>query len=224
MTLALPLTVLGYWLLRGIGAGADVGQLWDEIGRSIGVSIGAALLTVVACYPVAMVTTWRRRRLSAAVDTSVWAVYSLPHITVGVAVIAFALRFTRPLYQTLGLLLVAYVGMFMAQAASPVQDSLRRANPDLEDASRGLGRGPLQTLARVTVPLTSPGIVAGATLVFISVDQRAARDPAAQTHRLRDVGDSHLELDRGGLLHPRQRSQPRPPHRVDRATLGDDTP
>ncbi|HEY6634005.1 MAG TPA: ABC transporter permease subunit, partial [Acidimicrobiia bacterium] len=71
--------------------------------------------------------------------------------------------------QTLGLLLVAYVGMFMAQAASPIQDSLRRASPDLEDASRGLGRGPLQTLARVTVPLTSPGIVAGATLVFISV-------------------------------------------------------
>ena len=169
LTLALPLTVLGYWLLRGVGAGADVGQLWDEIGRSIGVSLGAALLTVIACYPVAMVTTWRRRRLSAAVDTSVWAVYSLPHITIGVAVIAFALRFTRPLYQTLGLLLVAYVGMFMAQAASPVQDSLRRANPDLEDASRGLGRGPLQTLARVTVPLTSPGIVAGATLVFISV-------------------------------------------------------
>jgi iron(III) transport system permease protein len=116
-----------------------------------------------------MVTTWRRRRLSPAVETSVWSIYSLPHITVGVAVVAFALQFVRPLYQTLALLVVVYVGMFMAQSVSSIQDSLQRASPDLEDASRGLGRSPLQTLARVTVPLTTPGILAGTALVFLSV-------------------------------------------------------
>ena len=59
--------------------------------------------------------------------------------------------------------------MFMAQSVSTTQDSLRRASPELEDASRGLGRGPLETLARVTVPLTAPGLAAGAALVFLSV-------------------------------------------------------
>jgi iron(III) transport system permease protein len=59
--------------------------------------------------------------------------------------------------------------MFMAQSVSTIQDSLRRADPDLEDASRGLGRSALQTLARVTLPITSPGILAGAALVFLSV-------------------------------------------------------
>jgi iron(III) transport system permease protein len=134
------------------------------------VSIGAALLAATAAFPVAMVTTWRSRlRLSGAVDTSVWAVYSLPHIAVGVAVVAFALRVTPVLYQTLALLLVVYMGMFLAQAAAPIQDSLRRTSPDLEDASRGLGRTSLQTLARVTLPITRPGILAGAVLVFVSV-------------------------------------------------------
>jgi iron(III) transport system permease protein len=103
------------------------------------------------------------------VETSVWGVYSLPHIAVGVAVIVFALRGPRLLYQTLALLLAVYVGMFLAQAASSIQDSLLRADPDLEDASRGLGRTALQTLARVTIPITTPGILAGAALVFISV-------------------------------------------------------
>jgi len=167
--LIIPAAVLTYWLARGLGAGNEIGLLWDEIGRSVGVAIAAALLGVIAAYPVAMVTTWRRKRLSDAVDTSVWAIYSLPHITVGVAVITFALSFAQPFYQTLALLVIVYVGMFLAQAASPIQDSLRRANPDLEDASRGLGRSSLQTLTRVTVPLTKPGILAGATLVFISV-------------------------------------------------------
>ena len=59
--------------------------------------------------------------------------------------------------------------MFMAQAVSTTQDSLRRGSPDLEDASRGLGKGPIGTLARVTVPLTAPGLVAGSALVFLSV-------------------------------------------------------
>ncbi len=169
VTLLLPLTVLGYWLVRGLGAGNEIGSLWDEAARSVLVSVGAALLAVVAAYPIAMVTTWRRRGLSDAVDTSVWAMYSLPHITVGVAVVVFALQFARPLYQTIVLLLIVYVVMFMAQGVSTLQDSLRRASPDLEDASRGLGHSPLQTLARVTVPITSPGIVAGATLIFLSV-------------------------------------------------------
>ncbi|MGH3649066.1 MAG: ABC transporter permease [Acidimicrobiia bacterium] len=169
LALAIPVAVLVFWLTRGLGAGAEVGALWAETTRSVGVSVGAALLGVVASFPVAMVTTWRRRGLSAAVETSVWSIYSLPHITVGVAVIAFALQFVRPLYQTLALLVVVYVGMFMAQSVSSIQDSLQRASPDLEDASRGLGRSALQTLARITVPLTRPGIFAGAALVFLSV-------------------------------------------------------
>lgn len=169
LALALPIAVLGYWLYRGSAAGNTAGSVWDEMARSLGVSLLSAVAAVAAAYPVAMVTTWRRRRLSGAVDTSVWAMYSLPHITVGVAVVAFALEFLPPLYQTLPLLVVVYVGMFMAQAVSPVQDSLRRTSPDLEDASRGLGRGALRTLWRVTLPTTRSGAIAGAALVFISV-------------------------------------------------------
>ena len=170
LALALPMGVLLLWLTRGLVAGNEIGSLWEEVGRSVGVSIGAAVVAVAASMPVAMVTTWRRRRyLSELVETSVWSIYSLPHIAVGVAVIAFALRFARPLYQTVTLLVLVYVGMFMAQSASTIQDSLRRTNPDLEDASRGLGRSALQTLARVTLPLTQPGILAGAALVFLSV-------------------------------------------------------
>lgn len=169
ITLVLPISVLVYWLARGIRAGSEVGFLWDEVVRSLLVSIGAAVVAVIAAYPIAMVTTWRQRRMSDAVDTSVWAMYSLPHITVGVAVVVFALQFARGLYQSLVLLVLVYVVMFMAQAASSIQDSLRRVSPELEDASRGLGRSALQTLARVTVPTTSPGILAGATLVFLSV-------------------------------------------------------
>lgn len=169
VALIVPIAVLGFWLVRGVTAGQDLGVFWDEVARSLGVSIGAAALAAAASLPIAMVTTWKRAKLSDAADSATWAVYALPHITVGVAVVAFALQWAETLYQTLILLLLTYVAMFMAQSVSATQDALRRASPDLEDASRGLGRGPMATLGRVTLPLARPGLVAGAALVFLSV-------------------------------------------------------
>jgi len=169
IALIVPISVLLFWLLRGLGAGQDLGIFWDEVARSLSVSTVAALLAAAASLPIAMVTTWKRGRFSNAAETVTWAIYALPHITVGVAVVAFSLLLIRPLYQTVVLLVLTYVAMFMAQSVSTTQDSLRRANSDLEDASRGLGRGPLETLRRVTVPLAKPGLMAGSALVFLSV-------------------------------------------------------
>lgn len=169
VSLALPVSVLVFWLTRGMTAGAGLGTFWAEAARSVGVSLGAAAIAAAASLPVAMVTTWKRARLSNAAESSVWAIYALPHITVGVAVIGFALEWARPLYQGLALLMFTYVAMFMAQSVSTTQDSLRRASPELEDASRGLGHGSLSTLRRITLPLTTPGLAAGAALVFLSV-------------------------------------------------------
>lgn len=169
ISLLLPVSVLLYWLIRGLRLGNELGSLWDEVGRTMGLSVTAAVVTVVAAFPLAMITTWKRRRMSTTYETVAWGAYSLPHITVGVAVIAFVLRSAPILYQTVALLLLVYMGMFLAQAMSPIQDSLRRESSDLEDASRGLGQGQLTTLRRVTVPITTPGLLAAGTLVFISV-------------------------------------------------------
>lgn len=164
-----PISVLLFWLIRGLNAGQGVGSVWDEVVRSVSVSVVAAVFAVVAAFPLAMVTTRQRGRFSDAAESSVWAIYSIPHIAVGVAVVGFALTWARPLYQSLVLLVLTYTAMFMAQAMSTAQDSLRRASPALEEASRGLGRGALATLNRITIPLSAPGMLAGAALVFLSV-------------------------------------------------------
>ncbi len=166
--LAGPVSVLIYWLLRGSATGIGLASLGDEVARSFGVAVGAAALVVVAAFPVAMATTWRKQKASGAIEATVWSMYSLPHIAVGVAVVTFALNYARPLYQTLPLLLIVYAAMFLAQAMTATQDSLLRADPTLEDASRSLGRGPVATLSRVTVPIAARGLLAGAALVFIS--------------------------------------------------------
>src|SRR5262249_14004084 len=48
----------------------------------------------------------------------------------------------------------------------PIYNAVRRLDPDLLTAAEGLGASRLAAFRRVTLPLTWPGIAAGATLVF----------------------------------------------------------
>lgn len=169
LALVVPVGVMSRWLFRGIGAGQGAGQFWDEAARSIGVALAGAVVAVIAAFPVAMVTTRIKGRGSGLISSAVWAGYAIPHIAVGVAMVTFALRAARPLYQSLALLIATYMAMFLAQAMGSTEDSLLRTSPDLEHAARGLGSGPFTTLKRVTLPLARPGLLAGAALVFLSV-------------------------------------------------------
>src|SRR5262249_11310492 len=49
----------------------------------------------------------------------------------------------------------------------PLYASLEKLDPSLLDAAADLGASPRAVIARVVLPLTRPGIVAGAILVFI---------------------------------------------------------
>lgn len=169
VALIVPIGVMTRWLLRGMSVGQETGQFWDETARSLGVAFAAALVAVIAAFPVAMVTARIKGKGSRLIGATVWASYAIPHVAVGVAMVTFALRAARPLYQSLALLVATYTAMFLAQAMGSAEDSLLRASPDLEHAARGLGSGPFTTLRRVTLPLARPGLIAGAALVFLSV-------------------------------------------------------
>lgn len=56
--------------------------------------------------------------------------------------------------------------VFLPMMVLPLASSLSRINPALEEAARTLGAPSWRVFARVTVPLSVPGLVAGLTLVF----------------------------------------------------------
>ncbi|MDQ3630286.1 MAG: ABC transporter permease subunit, partial [Actinomycetota bacterium] len=102
------------------------------------------------------------------IERASFAGHALPGIVVALALVFFATRTVTPLYQTLPLLVFAYVVRFLPQALSGARDALGRVDPELERAARGLGAGPGRTFRAVTFPLVAPGLLAGATLVFLS--------------------------------------------------------
>jgi iron(III) transport system permease protein len=57
---------------------------------------------------------------------------------------------------------------FLPQAVGATRSALLQVKPSVEEAARGLGRGPGAVLATITAPLAGSGILAGAALVFLT--------------------------------------------------------
>ncbi len=164
----IPVVVLVTWAWRGASVGETVSIDWGAVGGSLVGSSLAALLAMAAAIPVVVLLVRYRGRASAWLERTVFVTFSLPHITVALAVVFFAVRYLGPLYQSLTVLVVVYASIFLAQATGAAKASLLQVDPSLEEASRSLGKGPLQTLRSVTIPLIRPGLLAGGALVFLT--------------------------------------------------------
>jgi iron(III) transport system permease protein len=137
-------------------------------GNSVLVSGLAAAAAALAALPVAAVAVRHRTRWTAAIQQLTYASNALPGIVIALSLVFLATRVAAPLYQTLALLVFAYVVRFLPQALAGAHGALVRVDPQLEHAARGLGAQPWRVLGRVTAPLVAPGVLAGATLVFLS--------------------------------------------------------
>ena len=165
--LALPAAVLLFWLVRGVAAGEPFLFPWAALGNSLYASALAAAATVAASLPIAILTVRFPGLFSLLLERVSYIGFALPGIAVALGLVFFASHYALFLYQTLAILILAYLVLFLPTALGTTRSSLLQINPNLEQAARGLGRSPFQVLATVTFPLVRPGILAGAALVFL---------------------------------------------------------
>ncbi len=166
--LVLPIVVLFGWLGRGLAGDQVIDMRWGAVAGSLSGSLLAAGIALLAAIPVVILTVRHPARSTMWLRRVVLAIFSLPHITVAVAVVFFGARYLGPAYQSFSLLVLVYATLFLAQATNAGEAALAQVNPHLEEAARSLGRGSLRTLREVTLPLMSRGLLAGAALVFLT--------------------------------------------------------
>lgn len=168
LSLGMPTGVALYWGLRAIRVGNPLGSDWLAAYNSVLVSGLAALAAVVLAIPVAAWAVRHPARLSRLAERLSYSGNALPGLVVALALVYFVTRFASPAYQTLGLLVAAYLIRFLPEAIASVHGSLAAVAPVFEEAARSLGRGPLDVLVRLTLPMIKPGLLAGAGLVFLT--------------------------------------------------------
>lgn len=169
IALAMPLAVLGYWLVRGIMAGESLSLVWAAAVRSLYVSGITAAIAVVAALPVAFLSARYPGAMSALVERVSYIGFALPGIVVALALVFFGANYAVPLYQTLPMLIFAYLVLFLPAALGAIRTALLQVSPHIEEAARGLGKGQLTVFLTVTLPLIRSGLLAAAALVFLVV-------------------------------------------------------
>jgi iron(III) transport system permease protein len=169
LALGVPIGSAIHWLVVGSSTEFPLDELSAALTTTLGLGALGALVTTALALPVAWLAVRYRSSPSTIVERSTYFANALPGIVVALALVTVSIHIVQPLYQTYALLVVAYAIMFLPRAVVSVRSALEQAPPLLDDVSHSLGRGPIATARRVTLPLILPGLGAGAALVFLSV-------------------------------------------------------
>ncbi|HUR48849.1 MAG TPA: iron ABC transporter permease [Acidimicrobiales bacterium] len=164
----LPAAIAIGWLQGGSRQSAGRGVLAAAAATSAGLSLAAALAAVVLCLPVAILAARRSNWVVRVIESGALAGYALPGLVVALSLVFLATRSAPFAYQTLGLVVAAYVVRFMPEALASARPSLASVDTFLTDASRTLGGSRWATALRVTWPIVRGGLFAGGALVFLT--------------------------------------------------------
>ncbi|MCC6906193.1 MAG: iron ABC transporter permease [Anaerolineae bacterium] len=169
LAIGLPLLVVGMWLAIGLRTGEAFQIAWiGPIWRSVLASGLAALATAACALPLGLLVVRYPSLIARLLDRGGYIGNALPGVVIGLALVFFSATFAGPLYQTTAMLIFAYVVRFLPEALSPIKAALLQVSPHMEEAARGLGRGPLAVLRQITLPLVRSGILSALALVFLT--------------------------------------------------------
>ncbi len=160
-------------------------DFWRLTGTTLSLGLIAGGLAAIA----SLVLAWGKRLERSAIMGTLSRIailgYAIPGGTLAVGVLPplgwldgylsrfLETNFGRPPGLVLGgslfVLVFAYLVRFLAVGFNAIEGSLVRIGPNLDEASRLLGYGPLSTLWRVHLPLLRGGIFSGILLVFVDV-------------------------------------------------------
>lgn len=172
----------------------------DSIKNSLVLSIGAGLICMFLGTLIAYVVQKIRPRGKEALEFLSVLPYSLPGtvLAIGVILAWSGAIFGISLYNTLWIILVAYIARYLSFSMKSSSAALLQVHPSLEEAARTCGASHMESLKDVTLPLIRPAMVSGFFLIFLPAMREVTtsvllygpytRTLGVQIYSLRDAG------------------------------------
>jgi spermidine/putrescine transport system permease protein len=136
----------------------------SSLGLSLKIGIIASLVATVLGTLVAFALGRHRFRGRAATNLLIFMPMATPEVVMGSSLLTLFVMLGLPSGQ--GAILIAHIMFCLSFVVVAVKARVASLDPRLEEAAADLGANPVQTFLRVTLPLTAPGIAAGALLAF----------------------------------------------------------
>ena len=206
----IPLGVVAYYALTDPATGAfslkniqELGSYAPVLGRSIGYSVAAALICLLLGYPVAYYIAHRGpvmqkflymlvmlpMCMSFLLRTLAWVALLQDTGIINSLLNALGLGSLK-LIRTPGAVILGMVYNYLPYMILPLYAIIVKIDRRLIEAAEDLGCTPTETFVKVVLPLSTPGIISGITMVFVpavSTFYISAKLGGAETMLIGDV-------------------------------------
>jgi iron(III) transport system permease protein len=140
----------------------------DAIWNSISLGLSAAVITMFAGVMISYVIVKMKVRGKGILEFLGMLPFSVPGSVIALGVIlAWSGKYGVNLYNTVWIILVAYIARYMAFSLRANSAALEQVHDSLVEAARVCGATMWQALKDIVLPLVKPGMMASFFLIFL---------------------------------------------------------
>ena len=138
-------------------------SIWNTLKVGVITAVLGGILAFAIGYTVTRTNVKGRRSIDLLATIPV----AIPGLVIGVAYLWAWIGLPGGLYGTIWILALAFVARFMPDTVKALSTSFLQIHTELEEAAWICGRGLLNTIRTIVLPLARPGVVASMTLLFV---------------------------------------------------------
>ena len=139
----------------------------EAVRTSVLLAAMAATFVVLLTFASAWVTQRGGQRYGWALDALAFSPIAVPSVIIGASVLFAYLMMPIPVYNTIWILLIAYITLYLPYGMRFATSGLTQIHRELEEAAEMAGAGTIGMFVRVLLPLLAPVIIAAWLYVFV---------------------------------------------------------
>ena len=139
----------------------------DAVKTSVTLAVMAATLVVALTFVMAWIALRAVPRSGWVLDSLAFLPIAIPHVIVGASVLFAYLMLPIPVYNTIWILLIAYVTMYLPYGMRFISGGLTQIHKELEEVAEVAGARIPQIFMRILLPLLAPVLCAAWIYVFV---------------------------------------------------------
>ena len=139
----------------------------DAVKNSVFIGGMAATVVIGLTFVMAWIAQRSAKRYGWILDSLAFVPIAIPSVIIGASILFAYLVIPIPVYNTIWILLIAYVTMNLPYGMRFASGGMVQIHRELEEVAEVSGASSPQIFRRVLLPLLSPALVAGWLYVFV---------------------------------------------------------
>lgn len=139
----------------------------DAVKNSVFIGGMAATIVVGLTFVMAWIAQRSAKRHGWILDSLAFVPIAIPSVIIGASILFAYLVLPIPVYNTIWILLIAYVTMYLPYGMRFASGGIVQIHRELEEVAEVAGASSPQIFGRVLLPLLAPALLAGWLYVFV---------------------------------------------------------